>query len=77
MEKNKIKWGIIGPGWIAHKFATALQVAANCELYAVGSRHIDTAKKFAAEFHIPKSVRQLSRTFAGSRCRCRVYRHTA
>ena len=55
MEKKKIKWGIIGPGWIAHKFATALQVAANCELYAVGSRHIDTAKKFAAEFHIPKA----------------------
>lgn len=55
MEKKKIKWGIIGPGWIAHKFATALQVAANCELYAVGSRHIDTAKKFAAEFHVPKA----------------------
>jgi len=53
MEEKKIKWGILSTGWIAHKFATALQVAANSELYAVGSRSLGTARKFADEFHIP------------------------
>jgi Predicted dehydrogenases and related proteins len=55
MAGKKIKWGILSTGWIAHKFATALQVADNSELYAVGSRTIGTAKKFAGEFHIPKA----------------------
>jgi predicted dehydrogenase len=53
MAEKKIKWGILSTGWIAHKFATALQVAANSELYAVGSRSLGTARKFADEFHIP------------------------
>jgi predicted dehydrogenase len=52
---KKIKWGILSTGWIAHKFATALQVVANSEIHAVGSRNMDTAKKFAAEFNIPKA----------------------
>ncbi len=55
MTEKKIKWGILSTGWIAHKFATALQVADNCELYAVGSRTLGTAKKFADEFHVPKA----------------------
>ena len=53
MAANKIKWGILSTGWIAHKFATALQVADNSELYAVGSRTVESAKKFAGEYHIP------------------------
>ena len=55
MADRKIKWGILSTGWIAHKFATALQVADNSEIYAVGSRNIQTAKKFANEFGIPKA----------------------
>ncbi len=55
MAEKKIKWGILSTGWIAHKFATALQVADNSELYAVGSRSLITAKKFAGEFHIPNA----------------------
>jgi len=55
MAEKKIKWGILSTGWITHKFATALQAADNSELYAVGSRTLDTAKKFAGEFHIPKA----------------------
>ncbi|HTY09555.1 MAG TPA: Gfo/Idh/MocA family oxidoreductase [Bacteroidota bacterium] len=53
MANRKIKWGILSTGWIAHKFATALKVAENCETYAVGSRTADAAKKFAREFNIP------------------------
>jgi scyllo-inositol 2-dehydrogenase (NADP+) len=51
--RKEVTWGILGTGWIAHKFATALHAADRCELYAVGSRHLDSAKKFAGEFHIP------------------------
>jgi predicted dehydrogenase len=53
MENKKIKWGILGPGRIANAFATALQIAGNSELYAVGSRDITKARAFAAEFNIP------------------------
>ena len=55
MENKKIKWGILSTGWIAHKFATALQVVPDAELYAVGSRNIETATKFASEYAIPKA----------------------
>jgi scyllo-inositol 2-dehydrogenase (NADP+) len=55
MIERKIKWGIISTGGIAHKFASALQFAGNSELYAVGSRNLETAKKFADEFNIPKA----------------------
>ncbi len=55
MTEKKIKWGILSTGWIAHKFAAALQVADNSELYAVGSRTLTSAKKFADEFHVPKA----------------------
>ena len=55
MENKKIKWGILSTGWIAHKFATALQVVENSEIYAVGSRNMESAQKFATEFNIPKA----------------------
>lgn len=47
---NKIKWGIIGIGKIAHKFADALKVCENTELCAVASRNLLKAHKFAEEF---------------------------
>jgi len=49
-----VKWGILGTGRIAHTFAKALQFANQCELYAVGSRDVDKALKFAGEFNLPK-----------------------
>jgi len=55
MENKKIKWGILSTGWIAHKFAAVLQLADNCELYAVGSRNLATAQQFASEYNIPKA----------------------
>lgn len=55
MESKKIKWGILGTGWIAHKFTTALQTVENSEIYAVGSRTIESAQKFAAEFNVPRA----------------------
>jgi len=50
---SKIRWGIIGTGSIAHKFATGLGACADAELVAVGSRRQKTADKFASEFNVP------------------------
>lgn len=45
-------WGIIGTGNIAHKFAGALLLLDNANLFAVGSRTPESAAAFAAEFGI-------------------------
>lgn len=52
MKKN-IKWGIIGIGKIAEKFATDLATVANAELYAVASTSLERAKDFAARYNAP------------------------
>lgn len=44
------RWGIIGPGSIAHKFACALSHSTNGTLLAVASRSADRGQKFAQEF---------------------------
>jgi predicted dehydrogenase len=55
MAVREIKWGILGPGWIARKFAAGLKVVDNAQLFAVGSRNIDNAEKFAKEFNVPRT----------------------
>jgi len=53
--KTKIyKWGIIGPGKIAHKFAEGLTEVPGAELYAVASRSLAKAEEFAKEFNATK-----------------------
>ncbi|MGD9993621.1 MAG: Gfo/Idh/MocA family protein [Salinivirgaceae bacterium] len=54
MEK-KIKWGILGAGSIAGKFAADFTLVKQGELYAVGSRRIDAAQHLAAQYGIPKA----------------------
>lgn len=49
-----IRWGILGPGRIATKFATGLQAAPGAELVAVGSRSKENADRFADTFDIPR-----------------------
>ena len=44
------RWGILGPGNIAKKFATGLQAIPDAELAAVGSRTQEKADAFAKEF---------------------------
>lgn len=48
-SKPKIKWGILGPGKIARKFALGLSYLQDAEIYAVASRSKERAKKFAEE----------------------------
>lgn len=53
MDK-KIKWGILGAGSIAHKFATGFGGVDDGELYAVGSRSLEKANEFADKYGIPQ-----------------------
>ena len=51
---DTFRWGILGPGNIAKKFATGLQAADNAELVAVGSRSQERADAFADQFGASK-----------------------
>ena len=48
-----LRWGILGPGNIARKFAEGLAHAEAAELVAVGSRSRDKADAFGEAFDIP------------------------
>lgn len=48
------RWGIIGLGKIAHKFAEALKVIPTARLVAVASRDIKNAESFAAQYDVKK-----------------------
>ncbi len=50
-----INWGILGPGSIAHRFATDLQQAPDATLLAVGSRDGAKAAEFAAKYGAPRA----------------------
>lgn len=51
---STVKWGIIGPGKIAQKFADALKNVKGAELYAIASRVEDSAKAFAEKYNARK-----------------------
>ncbi len=50
---DKIRWGILGTGSIAKKFAKGLTVLPQAELIAVGSRTQESADRFADQFQVP------------------------
>jgi predicted dehydrogenase len=50
---SKIRWGILGTGNIAKKFAEGLAAVEDAELVAVGSRSQDNAHSFGDRFKIP------------------------
>ena len=54
-ENGILRVGIIGTGWIAEKAAITLRGLTQCEAYAVGSRHQETADAFAAKWNIAKA----------------------
>ena len=47
-----IRWGILGSGRIARKFASDLKYVTNSELIAIGSRSMDSAEDFSKEFPV-------------------------
>ena len=48
-----LKFGIVGTGCIAHRFAEAIKNVPEAQLTAIASRKQETADKFADEFNIP------------------------
>jgi predicted dehydrogenase len=50
-----IRWGILAPGHIAHKFAHDVAEYTSGTVAAVGSRSLERAQAFAAEFGIPRA----------------------
>src|ERR1700744_776916 len=53
MNDGPVRWGILGPGGIAHTFAEDLSLTDSGVVAAVGSRSQDGADRFADEFGIP------------------------
>ncbi|CAN5585060.1 Gfo/Idh/MocA family oxidoreductase [soil metagenome] len=47
------RWGILGPGRIAHKFVQDLLTLPDAQLYAVASTSQQRANEFAQEYNIP------------------------
>ncbi len=47
-----LRWGVLGPGTIARAFAGALLTHSHQQIVAVGSRTVQRARGFAAEFGI-------------------------
>ena len=54
---KKIRWGIVGPGSIANRFAKALRNVDCAELVAVASREESRAQAFAEKYGIPHVFR--------------------
>jgi predicted dehydrogenase len=52
-ELRTTKWGIIGPGRIAHKFAQGLASLPDAKLFAVASRSEERARDFAQQYKVP------------------------
>lgn len=50
MKNNHIRWGILAPGKIAHKFAHDLQLVPGATLHAVASRSLERAEEFARQY---------------------------
>lgn len=50
MAEKKFKWGVLGPGRIAHEFARGVQVIEGASIYAVASKTPGKAEQFAAQY---------------------------
>lgn len=55
MAAPALRWGIIGPGWIAERFVGAMQRNTRQTVLAVGSRGADRSAAFAAKHGIERS----------------------
>lgn len=56
MDAPPLRWGVMGPGWIAERFVESLQAHTRQEVVAVGSRALPRAQDFAARHEIPTAV---------------------
>ncbi len=54
---NKVKWGIIGPGKIAHRFADGLKETSSGKLVSIASKTEDRRSLFGDRYNIDPSLR--------------------
>ena len=54
---KKVKWGIIGPGKIAHRFANGMKESMAGEVIAIASKTEERRKSFGDKFKIAESLR--------------------
>ena len=50
-----LRWGILGPGWIARQFTESVQAHTRQVIAAVGSRSLDRSREFAREYGIDRA----------------------
>jgi len=50
-----VGWGILGAGRISRQFASAVAALEGSRIAAVGARSLDSSRRFAEEFSIPKA----------------------
>ena len=55
MDAPALRWGIIGPGWIAERFTASVRRHTQQQVVAVGSRNADRSAQFAARHGIERS----------------------
>jgi len=56
MDAPPLRWGVMGPGWIAEQFTKSLQTYTRQEVVAVGSRALPRAHEFAAQHDVRTAV---------------------
>ncbi len=53
--QQPIRWGIVGTGWMAERFAVTLSTTPEAQLYAVASRTLERAESFARRRGVSKA----------------------
>lgn len=56
LEAPVLRWGVLGPGWIADQFVQSLHAHTRQQVVAVGSRALERARGFADRHQIPSAV---------------------
>lgn len=49
---NLVRWGIIGPGRIAHNFVNAVNSVENAKVVGCASKNIDRSRNFAEKYNL-------------------------
>jgi len=55
MDAPALRWGVVGPGWIAERFIGSLQRNTRQQVVAIGSRNLNRSTAFAARHGIDRA----------------------
>ncbi|KAB7897200.1 gfo/Idh/MocA family oxidoreductase [Rouxiella sp. S1S-2] len=65
MSAPSLRWGIVGPGWVAQKFVAALQKNTRQRILAVAGSSITKAEEFGQKMGIPKAFGSIEELLNG------------